>query len=77
MYHPFRFSGKSDAAMLTRQSAYTLRTLSLEERERLGCVVLVMRRWPHGIRRGNRIQFEPTARPVLERTSGISGSNFS
>ena len=37
--------------MFTHLSVYTLRGFSLEERERLGCVVLVMRRWPRGIRR--------------------------
>ena len=36
--------------MITHLSVYTLRDLLLEERERLGCVVLVMRRWPRGIR---------------------------
>jgi uncharacterized protein YeaO (DUF488 family) len=36
--------------MITHTSVYDLRNLSLEEREKLGCVVLVMRRWPRGIR---------------------------
>jgi uncharacterized protein YeaO (DUF488 family) len=36
--------------MITHLSVYALRNLSLEERERLGCVVLVMRGWPRGIR---------------------------
>src|SRR5262249_42650753 len=35
--------------MITHESVYTLRNLSLAERERLGRVVLVMRRWPRGV----------------------------
>ena len=38
------------ALVITHLSVYMLRNLSLEERERLGCVVLVMRGWPRGIR---------------------------